>query len=237
MKLKIILFCFFCFAIKPILYSQNTDSLKSNNIFVKIIISQLITGEALISCEKIKNERNSFEVGLGIIYPFKPWISFIASRTQYDELEKQILSNYYCYGIDFKAQYKFFFNTFSSFYISPLFMFKYVFKNNADVYYPFNYEKDHAEYHSNETDKTNICGIELLLGRENNKPKKSILTDFYYGVGIRIRSLYNGPFHILKIYNKNSYAMGSQESSDDFGRVYLIPTLHIGLKIGYNKLK
>lgn len=192
---------------------------------IKTNVTHYITGEAFFSCEKFL-KKNQIEAGLGIIYPFHPWINFIESKMYW--LSDEVLSDTYCSGVSVRVQYKISLlkrHTNSNLYISPLLMFKNKWKNKVWVLYPDGEHNSFGrEYESLESDKKNVYALELLLGHEtliNNK----FVFDIYAGIGYRGYKRYDRYIYDMKpnyYFTPHSICIEKGKSM----------SLHLGVLIG-----
>jgi hypothetical protein len=230
MKKYNVCFLFVFFSLTSL--AQDTIIENKLPIVFKTNITHYIAGDAFISCEKFFN-KNQIEVGIGVIYRFHPWIKFIESETY--SLGYDILSDYYSTGISFKIQNKFILNKWeshSNIYLSPLFMYKYVSKNNVWVYYP---DGEHNTYNTGysllESDKKDIYAFEFLFGYEKFN-KNKILIDFYAGLGVR-KIVFSGMVNDIEINNSNisNYFKPYSKSNEDRVSISLQLGINIGLKL------
>lgn len=208
-------------------FTQETSTDLKSPFIIKTNLNLYISGEAYISCEKFL-KRNRIEAGIGIIYPFRPWINFVQSQMY--TLGEETVSYYHGTGFTIRTQYKIKLRKGkpnSHLYFTPLIMYKHVWKNKVWVYYPdgehnrYGYAYEHLE-----SDKKNVYALELLLNHEkliNN----AFLIDVYFGVGWRIfmlydRNVYDGKPHGLG----HPYKLRDEEES--------LISFHLGLNIGFN---
>ena len=205
-------------------YLQNIDSIKKQTLYIKYNLPLTLTGESFLSVEKCINNSKHFETGLGIIYPFRPWYNSGFLIYYYGE---KTYSFYHGTGVDFRTQYKI--DKKNNSYFSILFLFKYIWKNRVLIQYP-KFEHNYYAHNSIESDKTNVTGLEFLYGKRHFFLKR-IFTDVYTGVGIRVRDTYDGSFHILKL---KGFDFGDNQYD---GKIYIIPTFHFGVSLGYNLIK
>ena len=171
-----------------------------------------ITGEVRLLTEKFLNEKNSVELITGYFTNF-PYYSVISIYPN-----KQI-------GFKIGTGYRHYFN--SRFYINPLFFYKYMYYENADLktYNSFSGYHTWNEYEASMrfTFATNIYSFQLQMGCVLGK---IFQTDIYWGFGIRLRQAKLFKFTYYNRYQTSNY--------NEFAP-YIFPTLHFGINFGYKK--
>jgi hypothetical protein len=205
-------------------YGQETSKDKSP-FCIKTNLTHYITGTAYISCEKIfDNDYLRPEIGLGIIYPFKPWLNYVLDNPLFSDENAKL---FYGHGYSFKVQNKFVIeksqNDFHG-YVSPLFLFKHVSIKDIWITYLHQGQPHLTSYKKNIFELGFLCGIEKLY-------KNILIFDFYFGLGYRLVREYDS---FGKYSTLTSSGIATNEETENR---YPSFAIHLGLNIGINIVK
>ena len=198
--------------------NRAVDSTIVKNNILSLNLSQLYMGELRLSVEHQSSEKKYHIYGIGIIYMTKE-LSLI--RENYG-FPPEMTSDIY-YGFKLFYGNKLFIN--KNKYISYLTFFKYEKDENLELLdyciidrYPLNCGGSEWRQFVPYRNKY-VLGAELLFGQQNHI-KHKLISDFYFGVGLRIKLSYY-PYEINK--TELSY----------FTKGFIMPSIHIGYAIGY----
>lgn len=206
-------------------YAQEAAKSFTRHTYLKINPTTLIN-ELDISIEQVISDKVSIELGISGIYTDYPDY-VLAKKIDIGQKKPNISTEQFVdgRGLGFRAGLRYYLITreigpssAAGTYFEPILLYKKVFYPNEDI-------NINDKKYTNSGYK-DVFGLQLLVGRQFRKDK--LVLDPYFGIGIR-----------SKIYNYDTY-----EPDTDGGinrnqgkMVSVLPSLHLGIKLGLNLRK
>ncbi|MCW3462639.1 hypothetical protein [Chitinophaga nivalis] len=218
MKKTLLLTWLFC-AVTFASFAQDPPKSKGRNTYLKVNPTTLIN-ELDIYLEQEITDKISIELGVSGIYTDYPDY-VLAKKIDIGQKKPDISTEQFvnARGLGFRAGLRWYLisretgpSSAAGTYFEPVLFYKRVFYPNEDIV------NNNTTYTSS-ADK-NVFGFQLLLGRQFRKDK--FILDPFIGLGLR-----------SKIYQYKTYHQEVNGVSVNDGRmVSVLPSLHIGIKLG-----
>lgn len=217
MKRPLLVICLLCFSVITVI-AQDKSSFRRST-YVKVNPSRLIN-QLEVTIEQEFSEKISVELGISGIYTDYPDY-ILARKIDIGQKKPDISTEQFVdgRGLGFSAGLRWYLVSrqdglfrAQGTYFQPVLLYKKVFYPNDQV------NINNTTYEN--TGNKDVYALQFLLGRQIRKDR--FIIDSYVGLGVR-----------MKVYDYNNFNNDSGMAASNDGRlINVLPSLHVGIKIG-----